>query len=137
MFVRWQSRKRTYAKFWSPDLRSVDKWHWDMHWSAVLVESKRVHGKPIQRHVAYLVGFTESAVRVPAQRCHLWDDLCDRLDLLADKITVSDRKKIEAAITKKMPRPTPAEYKRIAYESAVILGGEEWLSERQRTALRR
>jgi hypothetical protein len=33
-----------------------------VHWRAVLVENKRVNGRPKQGHVAYVVGLTESAL---------------------------------------------------------------------------
>jgi hypothetical protein len=42
MFVRWQSRNIS------------NRWRRGISWAAVLVESKRVNGKPRQEHVAYL-----------------------------------------------------------------------------------
>jgi hypothetical protein len=41
----------------------------DVHWAAVLVEGARVKGKPVQHHIAYLGGITESAIEIVAQRC--------------------------------------------------------------------
>jgi hypothetical protein len=44
MYVRWQTYKRRSA----PD---------DLRVSAVLVESKRINGRPVQRHIAFLGSF--------------------------------------------------------------------------------
>ena len=84
--------------------------------------SVRVDGKPVQRHVAYLAGFTESAIAFPVQRCHLWDAIVERLDRMGNRITTIDRQKIEAAIAKKVPRPSLEEYKVAARNSAQLLG---------------
>jgi hypothetical protein len=127
MFVRWQSRQRKHATFGSP-YRS------DTHWRAILVENTRVNGKPTQRHIAYLAGFTESAIEIDAQRCHLWDHISERLDRLSNQITPEDREKIEAAIALKVQRPTAAEYKEVARDCAQLLGWK-WISDKQRAAL--
>jgi hypothetical protein len=60
MFVRWQKRQRKRRVFGGEGP--------DMHWAAILSESERVDGKPVQRHIAYLGGLTESAIELPAQR---------------------------------------------------------------------
>jgi hypothetical protein len=128
MYVRWQSRKRRQSRY--GDWRH----HPDIHWSAILVENTRVDGKPIQRHIAYLAGFTKSAIKIMAQRCHLWDHIDDRLDRLGNQITTDDRTKIEATLAERVPRPTAAEYKNSAREAVELLGWE-WLSEKRRAAL--
>jgi hypothetical protein len=126
MYLRWQSRKRERPQFgWQGQ---------DTRWSAVIVETARIGGKPKQRHVAYLVGFTESAIKIDAQRCHLWDHISARLDQLGNQITPDDREKIEAAIAKKVRRPTVAEYKEVARDCVQILGWR-WISDKQRAAL--
>jgi hypothetical protein len=125
MFVRWQWRWRRHSQF--GDWREPD-----VHWSAIIVESARVDGRPVQRHVAYLVGFTESAAAIPAQRCHLWDRVTARLNQLGNRVT--DRAKIEAAIAEKVPRPTLEEYKAIARKGVQLLGWE-WITDQQRAAL--
>jgi hypothetical protein len=127
MFVRWQSRQRNHASFGS-------RRRGDTHWRAIVVESARVNGKPTQRHVAYLIGFTESAIKIDAQRCHIWDKISERLDQLHNQITPDDRQKIEEAIALKMQRPSAAEYKEIARDCVRLLGWE-WISDKQRTAL--
>jgi hypothetical protein len=58
MFIRWQKRK-AYMSRWS---RKGN----DVHWNVALVESLRVKGKPRQRHVANLCGFTEHQIKTPA-----------------------------------------------------------------------
>jgi hypothetical protein len=127
MYIRWQSRKRRRSQY--GDWRRPD-----IHWSAVLVENTRVNGKPNQRHVAYLAGFTESAIKIMAQRCHLWDQIDHRLDRLGNQITPDDRRKIDAVLAARIPRPTAAEYKNSAREAAELLGWE-WLSEKRRASL--
>jgi hypothetical protein len=98
MFIRWQSRHRMRAKFG----HSHES---DTHWRAVLVESERVHGKPRHRHVAYLVGFTESAARIPAQQRLVWERIEKRLKRLSKRIRAKNRKAIVAALIKKLGKP--------------------------------
>jgi hypothetical protein len=97
MFIRWQSRQRRRAQFG----RSFN----DTHWRAVLVESVRIDGKPRHRHIAYLAGFTESAARVPAQQCLVWEHIEKRLKRLGKRITEKDRKAIMAALIEKLGKP--------------------------------
>ena len=127
MYVRWQYRWRNHTAF-------GPRGEADVHWSAILVENERVKGQPKQRHIAYLAGFTESAVKVDPQRCHIWDGVSEALDRLSNRITEAERKKIEAAIAAKVPRPTAADYKDIARKSAQLLGWS-WITDRQRAAL--
>lgn len=129
MYVRWQQRKRTNPQFWSKGARAHD-----IHWSAIAVDNKRINGKPTQRHIGYIVGFTESAAKIDAQRCHLWDHISEHLDQLGNQITAANRKQIEATIAAKLPRPTPAEYKDIARRGAASLGWE-WITVKQKAAL--
>jgi hypothetical protein len=128
MYIRWQSRLLDRSQFGS---YTED----DVHWRAVLVESERVKGKPRQRHIAYIAGFTESAIKIAAQRCHIWDRVTVCLDRLGKKITAESRAKIEAAIAEKVPRPTPAQYKDIARSAAETLGWK-FITRQQRAALR-
>ena len=103
MFVRWQSRKREiyqshFARYGKPDV----------HWRAILVESARIDGKPRQRHLAYLVGFTEARAKHRTQQMDLWDTVAQKLDALGNRVLHKDRKRIEAAIAAKIgPPPTP------------------------------
>ena len=82
MYIRWQSRERRSPQFgrgkqlhrkWDHKRQRADYAYarkgtskQDIHWRAILVENERVNGKPTQRHIAYLVGFTESAIAIPA-----------------------------------------------------------------------
>jgi ClpX C4-type zinc finger len=128
MFVRWQLRQRKSSTF------GRGRGDGDTHWGAVVVESTRVNGKPAQRHIGYIVGFTESQAAIDPQRCHLWDRISERLDQLGNQITAADRKQIEAAIAEKLLRPTPAEYKDISRQSAQRIGWE-YLTDKQKVVL--
>lgn len=75
---------------------------------AILVESKRVDGKPKQRHIAYLGSFKEHWRDVVQYRVQWWQDMSERLDRLGNLITPDDRRRIEAALAKRMP-PVTAE----------------------------
>ena len=61
-------------------------------------------------------------------------DITDRLDRLGDQIMPAKREQIEAEIAKRIPRPTPAEYKDIARRCAQSLGSE-WIGDRMQAAL--
>ena len=101
MFVRWQTRERRNRAFGGGKGP-------DMHWSAILVEGQRIDGKPVQRHVAYLGGITESAIELAAQRAFFWKGVTQQLDRLA--VSEDDRARIEAAVEAKVPRLTRREY---------------------------
>ena len=60
MFVRWISR--LYVTPEADDTQQTA-------WSAVLVESRRVNGKPRQRHIAYLGGINDVGIRHLGSRC--------------------------------------------------------------------
>ena len=68
-----------------------------------MVESVRIDGKPCQRHVAWIASITESANEIVSQRRYFWDDVHERLDRLGNRISVEDRRHIEAAIARKVP----------------------------------
>ena len=99
MFIRWQSRHRKHAEFSRYSHES------DTHWRAVLVESARIDGKPRQRHIAYLAGFTESATKIPAQQRFIWERIEKRLKPFGKRIPAKDRKAIIAALIKKLCKP--------------------------------
>ena len=94
MYIRWQSRKRRSKLL-------EDAPRWVLHWRAILVESKRVRGKPRQVHVAYLAGFVRHALKHPSQRVWLWEHIEDRLDRLGNRISSGDRSRIVAMLAKK------------------------------------
>lgn len=69
------------------------------------MESVRIDGKPRHRHVAYLVGFTESAARIPAQQRLVWERIEKRLKRLSKRIPAKNRQAIVAALIKKIGKP--------------------------------
>jgi hypothetical protein len=118
MYVRWQSRKRRrpafgqYYKLRGECYAREGSNEQDIHWRAVLVENERVNGKPTQRHIAYIGGITDSAIAIVHQRCWFWDGVKERLDRVGKRMSPENRKAVEAAVAKKVPRPTKAEYRR-------------------------
>jgi hypothetical protein len=133
MYLRWQARKRQQPAFgyshgnvsdeegWKPvrnrrgsllrtRLRADGSVGQDVHWNAVLVESVRVGGKPQQRHIASIAGISESGVYRVSQRRYFWDKVHERLDRLGNRLSIEDRRRIEAAIALKVPRLTREEH---------------------------
>jgi len=117
MYIRWQSRKRREPQFGRLGKllyrRGWDDYAYaregtsqqDIHWRAILVETTRVDGKPKQRHIAYLAGFTDSAVAIPQQQRYLWGRIHERLDRLGNQLSPADRRHIEALLIKKIGKP--------------------------------
>jgi hypothetical protein len=127
MFLRWQSGKRRMPSFdgWGKYVRggsNEDNSKQDVRWAAIVVESVRIAGKPTQRHIAYLGGITDSAIAIVHQRCWFWDEATQRLDRVGDRMSSQDRKRIEAAVAQKVPRPTKAQYERCRRERDELLG---------------
>ena len=132
MYVRWQSRKRQQPEFGGRAGEVRDKagrrvWNkrgsllhtrrradgsigQDVRWTAVVVENMRIDGKPRQQHVASLASITESRMEVIHQRRYFWDDVHDRLDQLGNRVSIDDRRCIEAAVALKVPRLSQAEH---------------------------
>jgi hypothetical protein len=104
MFIRWQSRKRNiYYSYWG---RKADPYG-DVHWNAVLVESLRINGKPRQKHIANLCGFTEHQIKIPAQQIYVWKRAIKALDGLGKRITLKERRQVEASLAERIGRPKP------------------------------
>jgi hypothetical protein len=82
----------------------------DVRWTAILVEGKRIDGRPCQKHIARLASITESRIEVVHQRRYFWDEVHERLDQLGNRISLYDRRRIEAAIALKVPRLSQAEH---------------------------
>ena len=133
MYIRWQSRKRRFPQFgrWGKRVRGERKLAYtregtskqDVHWSAILVENVRIDGRPTQRHVAYLAGFTDSALAIPAQQRFLWDRIKERLDGLGDRISRDDRRRIELTLIEKIGKPpTKAQRAELDRERKRLLG---------------
>lgn len=106
MFVRWQSRRRKrYGG--SPLL------------TAVLVESRRVNGRPRQRTVGYLAGIRERFVGKNAwQHEKFWKRVDARLNELG--LDAETRASIETKIAARIERVTDENRDRINAEAARI-----------------
>ena len=86
--------------------------------SAILAESKRVNGKPRQRHIAYLGGITDDAIEHLGSRYDFWNQVTAAFDKLDNQVTPSDRQRFETAIAARVPRPTADEHARVIRERA-------------------
>ncbi len=111
MYVRWQRhglKKRQWDCPGNPVEGERPK-GFDRMQMAVLVESFRVNGKTHQRYIAYLGSIADSAPLVG--RIKFWSTVTDRLDQLVKRVSPDDRRKIEGALSARVPRPTEAERK--------------------------
>ncbi len=111
MFVRWQKRVRRQPAFggmWKLVEGKLIRPPADTHWAAILVESRRIGGRPRQHHVAYLGGICQSAIdlEIPHQRAYFWLRVIGRLDQLGNQVTPEQRRMIEARIAAKVAPPT-------------------------------
>jgi hypothetical protein len=121
MYVRWQQRRRSRPAFVNhhtgpPQAES------DVHWRAILVENVRVGGKPVQQHVAYLGGITDSGIKTPTERHHFWEHVTACLDRLHNRLSQEQRQAIEAAVAKRVPPLTTQEWEGAKQRR------EDWLS---------
>ena len=105
MFVRWKHRPAKRIKSWSaPDERIR---------YAVLVESRRVDGKPRQRVIRHLAAIRDGDLQHPMTVDRFWTQIDDALDELG--INGGPRLAMETAIGARVPRPDPealAEHRR-------------------------
>ncbi len=101
MYVRWKRKRRR------------DAWHYEgrekiiePQWlrSAVLVESRRIDGKPTQRTIKYLGAIREDRIASALWRARFWRSVDTNLTALA--LTSEERAPIEAAIHNVIPFPT-------------------------------
>jgi hypothetical protein len=67
-------------------------------------------GKPRQRYVAYLGGFTEQGIENVHQRCRFWDRVNERLHALSHRLTDEDRNRIVAKLATGVPVPMRQEH---------------------------
>ena len=95
IFVRWIQRQRLQGG------RTV-------HWRAILAQAVRVGGMPRQQHVAYLGGITKAdAAKNVERRVEFWDTATTKLDEV--KLGSAERRKVEAALAARVPRPSREE----------------------------
>src|SRR5262245_31779952 len=92
MFVRWKTR--TPRRSWYADFPHRNP---GPSYSAVLVRSERVDGKPRQKVVLYLGHIKEKYRHSPARRFYFWE----RADRLLDSLnlTPAERQKIEEQLS--------------------------------------
>ena len=88
MFIRWQQIKRVK----------------DEHWGAVLVSSARLNGKPKQTHIGNLGWIKRTDVPRGTACAHFWANVLAALKKLG--VPEAERRKIEAAVALRVPRPT-------------------------------
>jgi hypothetical protein len=74
-------------------------------WVAVIVESRRVAGRPRQHLVRYVGTIDCTDVHRLSARRQFWD----RADVVLAEFTAEDRKRFEGALAAKVPRPTSEE----------------------------
>ena len=105
MFVRWKYRPARRVKSWSvPDERIR---------YAVLVESRRVEGKPRQRVIRHLAAIRDGDLRHPMTVDRFWTQVDGHLGELG--IHGAARLAMEATIAERVSRPDPealAEHRR-------------------------
>ena len=72
---------------------------------AVLVESKRIDGRPRQKVLKYLGSIESYLMKEPHIQRYFWKNVSVRLDSLQPPLTADERKKIEDIIQKTVPMP--------------------------------
>jgi hypothetical protein len=89
---------------------------------AVLVESVRVHGKPRQRHVAFLGSMTFEPIGFDSSRSRLWRNVTTQLERLGNRISPEDRDRILASIAERVGGgpPTAAELEQFERDSDAL-----------------
>jgi hypothetical protein len=96
MYVRWQTY-RSQALNERQAARNDER----ARLKAVLVESVRVHGKPRQRHVAFLGSLTFEPIGFDSSRSRFWRDVMTQLERLGNRISPEDRDRILASIAER------------------------------------
>jgi len=114
MFIRWLSYE-TRAKRKS----RVSLIPAGPRWSAILVETVRIDGKPRQRHIACLASIRGTDI---GAQCKFWERVTRKLDSLSNWVTAEERQRIEAQIAKKVPCPSQEQYEHWKGEARAILG---------------
>jgi hypothetical protein len=102
MYVKWKRYERGFRRYHPPRSRLPETLL-----VAVLVVSKRVNGKPRQRQLAYLGSIREERLGEARNRGWFWqsvDQATARLDLMPTR-----RKRLEAALALRVPRPAAKE----------------------------
>ena len=99
MYVIWRKRKREhYAGFWNKI--------GDVRLTPIIVQARRVDGKPKQEHIACLPSIIESDIS-DKSAVWFWKAVEEQLTRLTNRITRGDMEKIRAALDKVVPQPEP------------------------------
>ena len=98
MYVIWRKRKRAHYAGWN----SIG----DIRLTPIIVQSRRVNGKPKQEHVACLPSIIESHISDKSAVWY-WAAVEERLARLTNRIPREDMEKIRAALDKVVPQPEP------------------------------
>ena len=87
----------------------------------MLVESVRVGGKPRQKHIAFLGSTSIDG----GDRWRFWYEVTTSLDRLDNRVLPQDRKRIVAAITKRLGEqaPTRAQIAQFKRDRDLLLKG--------------
>ena len=94
MFIRWQKHRSGGRRYSRETTR----------FRAILLESVRVDGKWRHRHVACIGSFVVERLDVEARR-NFWKAADKRLSIYVNN---DERRKIEAALARRVPPPTAA-----------------------------
>jgi hypothetical protein len=114
MYVRWQLYRSQSRNLWQREHN--DK---RARLKAILVESVRVDGTPVQKHIAFL-----GSTRVDrVDRRRFWYDVMAALDRLHNRVSRQERRQISQAIARKLGSrvPTKAELRAFERERAELL----------------
>jgi hypothetical protein len=117
MYVRWQTY-RSQALNERQAARNDER----ARLKAVLVESVRVHGKPRQRHVAFLGSLTFEPIGFDSSRSRFRRDVTTQLERLGNRISPEDRDRILASIAERVGGgpPTAAELEQFERDSDAL-----------------
>jgi hypothetical protein len=99
MFIRWQKRNLTPGQGHRDDNL--------ISWRAVLVESERVDGKPVPRHIGYIGSIGDAEIVDPEKRQRFWDDALASIDKLIPPRKFGPdglRERLIASLARKVPR---------------------------------
>jgi hypothetical protein len=99
VFVRWKRRKKAATK---PGRRPRRRSDAGDSLYCVLIESRRIEGKPRQKVVCYLGSVDEKHLDKTWLRVDFWDVIKPKLDRLA--LTRKQRQRIEDSIQRIVPR---------------------------------
>ena len=110
MYIRWKKRKAAHRPGYRYSGRYCD------HYSAVVVETRRVEGKPRQFVVQHLASISDDMRVNEYPQVAFWRKALTKLDAL--EITGTERERMEATLLRLIPRPTPETMAEIEAELA-------------------